>query len=136
MILTSNAIGAPDSTPRVGSRQALAGVLIVSPDAVNDSGCADSLRLFVELASCSRGDVHCASPSWVTPFAQRLAWLFIRSIPIWSLAAGEPHCQRIPNYRHQARVKEDVMICRIWHGWTTPQNADGYEALLRSEIFP
>lgn len=27
------------------------------------------------------------------------------------------------------------MIARIWHGWTTPGNADAYEALLRSEIF-
>ena len=27
------------------------------------------------------------------------------------------------------------MISRIWHGWTTPANADTYEALLRSEIF-
>ena len=27
------------------------------------------------------------------------------------------------------------MICRIWHGWTTPANADAYERLLRSEIF-
>lgn len=27
------------------------------------------------------------------------------------------------------------MICRIWHGWTTPANADPYEALLRTEIF-
>jgi len=27
------------------------------------------------------------------------------------------------------------MICRIWHGWTTPANADAYEGLLRSEIF-
>jgi hypothetical protein len=27
------------------------------------------------------------------------------------------------------------MICRIWHGWTTPENADPYEQLLRSEIF-
>jgi len=27
------------------------------------------------------------------------------------------------------------MICRVWHGWTTPGNADAYEALLRSEIF-
>jgi len=27
------------------------------------------------------------------------------------------------------------MICRIWHGWTTPDNADAYEQLLRSEIF-
>ena len=27
------------------------------------------------------------------------------------------------------------MICRIWHGWTTPANADAYERLLREEIF-
>ena len=28
------------------------------------------------------------------------------------------------------------MISRIWRGWTTPQNADAYENLLRGEIFP
>jgi len=27
------------------------------------------------------------------------------------------------------------MITRIWHGWTTPANADKYEALLKEEIF-
>ncbi|MFX1318590.1 MAG: antibiotic biosynthesis monooxygenase family protein [Promethearchaeota archaeon] len=27
------------------------------------------------------------------------------------------------------------MISRIWHGWTTPQNADAYETLLKQEIF-
>ena len=27
------------------------------------------------------------------------------------------------------------MISRIWHGWTTPENADAYEVLLKSEIF-
>jgi heme-degrading monooxygenase HmoA len=27
------------------------------------------------------------------------------------------------------------MICRIWHGWTTPANADAYEQLLKTEIF-
>ena len=27
------------------------------------------------------------------------------------------------------------MIARIWHGWTTPENADIYERLLREEIF-
>jgi len=27
------------------------------------------------------------------------------------------------------------MISRIWHGYTTPGNADTYEALLRDEIF-
>ena len=28
------------------------------------------------------------------------------------------------------------MIARIWYGWTTPENADAYEALLRTEVFP
>lgn len=27
------------------------------------------------------------------------------------------------------------MISRIWHGWTTPENADAYDTLLREEIF-
>ena len=27
------------------------------------------------------------------------------------------------------------MIGRIWHGWTTPENADAYEKLLRGETF-
>jgi len=27
------------------------------------------------------------------------------------------------------------MISRIWHGWTKRENADVYEALLKSEIF-
>ena len=27
------------------------------------------------------------------------------------------------------------MISRIWHGWTTPGNADKYDALLKDEIF-
>jgi antibiotic biosynthesis monooxygenase (ABM) superfamily enzyme len=28
------------------------------------------------------------------------------------------------------------MILRIWHGWTKPENADAYENLLKTEIFP
>lgn len=28
------------------------------------------------------------------------------------------------------------MIARIWHGWTAPEHADAYEALLRAEILP
>jgi len=27
------------------------------------------------------------------------------------------------------------MISRIWHGWTTPANAETYESLLKTEIF-
>jgi heme-degrading monooxygenase HmoA len=28
------------------------------------------------------------------------------------------------------------MMGRIWHGWTTHQNADAYENLLKTDIFP
>ena len=28
------------------------------------------------------------------------------------------------------------MIARIWHGWTTLENADIYEDLLRNDVFP
>ena len=28
------------------------------------------------------------------------------------------------------------MIKRIWHGFTTPENADTYERLLKDEVFP
>ena len=28
------------------------------------------------------------------------------------------------------------MIARLWHGWTTPENADAYEDLLKKQIFP
>lgn len=28
------------------------------------------------------------------------------------------------------------MISRLWHGWTTRENADAYEELLRTEILP
>ena len=27
------------------------------------------------------------------------------------------------------------MIGRVWHGWTTPERADDYEQLLRTEVF-
>jgi hypothetical protein len=28
------------------------------------------------------------------------------------------------------------MICRIWHGWTTTDNAPAYEAIVRGEVIP
>lgn len=28
------------------------------------------------------------------------------------------------------------MIVRVWHGWTAPDDADRYEALLRTDILP
>lgn len=29
-----------------------------------------------------------------------------------------------------------MMICRIWHGWTTWGNADTYETIVRGEVIP
>ena len=29
-----------------------------------------------------------------------------------------------------------VTIKRVWHGWTTPENADTYQRLLHDEVFP
>jgi hypothetical protein len=28
------------------------------------------------------------------------------------------------------------MICRVWRGWTTPENADDYERIVRDEVIP
>lgn len=28
------------------------------------------------------------------------------------------------------------MICRLWRGWTTPQNAESYERIVRGEVIP
>ena len=28
------------------------------------------------------------------------------------------------------------MIARIWHGWTKPEHADAYEAMLKPEVLP
>lgn len=29
-----------------------------------------------------------------------------------------------------------MSIRRIWHGWTTPENADAYERILRTQVIP
>lgn len=28
------------------------------------------------------------------------------------------------------------MICRLWRGWTTPENASAYEVIVRGEVIP
>jgi antibiotic biosynthesis monooxygenase (ABM) superfamily enzyme len=28
------------------------------------------------------------------------------------------------------------MICRLWRGWTTPEEADAYENIVRTEVIP
>ena len=29
-----------------------------------------------------------------------------------------------------------MAIKRVWHGWTTPENAEKYQNLLHNEVFP
>ena len=29
-----------------------------------------------------------------------------------------------------------MAIKRVWHGWTTRENADAYQTLLRNDVFP
>jgi heme-degrading monooxygenase HmoA len=33
-------------------------------------------------------------------------------------------------------LKEVAMIARVWHGYTKPEHADAYEALLKPELLP
>jgi hypothetical protein len=40
----------------------------------------------------------------------------------------------VTGFNKQER-KGYCMISRVWHGWTKPENADVYEALLKTEIF-
>lgn len=28
------------------------------------------------------------------------------------------------------------MICRIWRGWTTPENAEAYESVVQGQVIP
>lgn len=28
------------------------------------------------------------------------------------------------------------MICRLWRGWTTPENAEPYQRIVRTEVIP
>ena len=29
-----------------------------------------------------------------------------------------------------------IMICRVWRGWTTKDNAEAYEGIVRGEVIP
>jgi heme-degrading monooxygenase HmoA len=29
-----------------------------------------------------------------------------------------------------------VTVCRLWRGWTTPENADAYERIVRGDVIP
>jgi antibiotic biosynthesis monooxygenase (ABM) superfamily enzyme len=32
--------------------------------------------------------------------------------------------------------EQDEMICRLWRGWTTPENAEAYQRVVLSEVIP
>jgi len=36
----------------------------------------------------------------------------------------------------EAESPNPSVLIRVWHGWTTRDNAESYEALLRNEVFP
>jgi heme-degrading monooxygenase HmoA len=41
-----------------------------------------------------------------------------------------------PRSKIATQERLPTMITRLWHGWTSKENADKYEALLKSEILP
>src|SRR5438477_1874755 len=41
-----------------------------------------------------------------------------------------------PSTMQSVFAKEDRMIARIWHGYTKPEHADAYEAMLKPELLP
>src|SRR5438132_10208579 len=47
---------------------------------------------------------------------------------------GQERKKRVP--LHARTAGSELMIARLWHGWTKPENANSYEKLLRTEILP
>jgi heme-degrading monooxygenase HmoA len=42
----------------------------------------------------------------------------------------------IPVYTASTQLPEDHLIARVWHGYTQPEHADAYEAMLKPELLP
>jgi heme-degrading monooxygenase HmoA len=38
--------------------------------------------------------------------------------------------------QHRLVATLPFMICRLWRGWTTNQNADAYECIVREQVIP
>jgi hypothetical protein len=66
---------------------------------------------------------------------------------VWQASCGAPAWPSDPSEGYNPSVFTDAlvqphsagrtdMIVRLWRGWTTAANADGYEELIRSTIFP
>lgn len=54
---------------------------------------------------------------------------------MWSSLWHEDDPEATSPKRNRLILWNMRMISRIWHGWTTLQNADKYETLLKEEIF-
>jgi heme-degrading monooxygenase HmoA len=53
--------------------------------------------------------------------------------------AGPPACPACDSSHNSERRlvrKITVMICRLWRGWTTKDNADAYERIVRGKVIP
>jgi antibiotic biosynthesis monooxygenase (ABM) superfamily enzyme len=53
------------------------------------------------------------------------------------MEAGVGRCGEGHGYPHDSCADgEGEMISRVWHGWTTPENADAYERVVTTEVMP
>ncbi len=41
-----------------------------------------------------------------------------------------------PSQRHRRVRRLILMICRLWRGWTTQDNAEAYERIVRGQVIP
>ena len=49
---------------------------------------------------------------------------------------GVPWCAGCNAGRVAPEIGRDAIVARIWHGYTRPEDADGYEAKLKPEMLP
>ena len=66
---------------------------------------------------------------------QRSSSLFTRTFQNGTLRSYEIYVVSL-SLSDNLNVGAPMAIKRIWHGWTTLENADEYQTLLHNEIFP
>src|SRR5215468_266377 len=54
-------------------------------------------------------------------------------VPFVSLRALRARGRRRPRLH---KLRGSIMIARVWHGYTKPEHADSYEAMLKPELLP
>ena len=70
-----------------------------------------------------------------------------RSRPCWDVTDDPRHpsdhahtlsrtSRNTPITGTDRRIGSGFMICRVWRGWTTKDNADAYERVVRGEVIP